>query len=410
MFKTLRRRLALPAALGVVWILLAPAPSTAQSVRPLGGSSLTLDVLDPGTGRSLTRIAAGHTVTLEEGQRVILRLESARLSAGSKALARPATRFAVLAGDARVRLERSTGGNSEAVLEALNTENPTDRAAMTLIGFEVIEARSENAALAGAIAVEVRKAPPLSVAELKIEVWDPFQQRAVAMLDPGQTLQIEPGQRLRVRVQALGANGVNRRVPPVKYRLLEGESQVLLGIVDRDEGWLTIEGRQPQRGAVARLEFVVEPGASMEFRSGVELRGELRIAVKDPHTNIGAPTDAKVLIQELYKGILMRRPEDGIVETRARDIAENGLEGLKRQAREIAESPESIHKFNPDGDVRDRLEALYLHLLGVEPKDIPTAEGRVYTALLQRTDIAEVVMRMIASDRFLFRHGFYVEP
>jgi hypothetical protein len=192
--------------------------------------------------------------------------------------------------------------------------------------------------------------------------------------------------------------------------MLSGENHLLLGIVDRDEGWMTIEGGRPDRSGVARLEFTVEPAENMELRPGVQQRGEILVALQDPHDAIGSRTDPAILVQDLYKGILQRKPEEGIVRARAKDIADHGLAGLKRQAHEIAESPESIQKLRPDGDVSDRLEALYLHLLGVEPEEIPTAEGRVYTTLLKRKEIAEVVERMIDSDRYHFRHGFYEEP
>ncbi len=388
------------AVLLLVAAILAATAVSAQTNRGFGQVHLSIMVIDPASGQELDRVAPGHTVTLEEGQTVVLRLQAT--FSGNKSLARPAARFQPLAGGSRVRLARSVGGNSEIRLQAVRLDNPSDREAMTLIGFETDDFGA--GAQAGAVAVRVIKAPPMAVGAFEAEVWDPDRQETIGRLAPGQTLALESGQRVQLRMMAVSPNGLKRKNVQAQYRLVTGSDQVSIRF-DNQQGWLLVEGRDAGRSGKAQLAYSV--GGNLDLRRGVRRQGEFTVVVSDPYRNIGGRTDSSELVTLLYRAILLRKPEEGIVAARSRDIDLHGLEGVQRQAREIAASPESTKLFRPDGFVDHRLEALYLHLLGIPPEEIPAAERRTFTALLKRKQIVSVVEGIIASDRFLFRHGYY---
>ncbi len=387
------------AALLLAAALFSAPTLSAQNNRGFGQVRIAILVIDPASGRELNRIAPGHTLTLEEGQTVVLRLQAT--FTGSKGLARPAANFQPLSGGARVQLARSVGGNSEIRLQAIRRDNPSDSEAMTLIGYQTNDFGA--GVQAGAVAIKVIKAPPLAVGAFEAEVWDPDAQEVVGRLAPGQTLALESGQRVQLKMKAVSPNGQRRKNVHAQYKLLAGSDQVSIRY-NQEQGVLTIEGRDAGRSGKARLAYSI--GGNLDLRRGVQRQGEFIIAVSDPYRVIGGRTESAELVSLLYRAILLRAPEEGVVAARARDIDQHGLAGIQRQARQIAESPESMKVFRPNGDVDFRLEALYLHLLGIAPADIPAAERRTFTALLKRKQIVGVVEALIASDRFLYRHGF----
>lgn len=110
-------------------------------------------------------------------------------------------------------------------------------------------------------------------------------------------------------------------------------------------------------------------------------------------------TPADSVVTALYRGILMRDPDDGAAGARS-DISRHGYDGVRRVALNIANSPESRSLGeNP----AQRLEALYGHLLGWSRADVGRDRWESDLSQINDGNVAGVVDAIVRSEQFRSR-------
>lgn len=118
---------------------------------------------------------------------------------------------------------------------------------------------------------------------------------------------------------------------------------------------------------------------------------------------------AEELIRVLYRGILLREPDQGARNT-IRDIQRGGYNALVQSAVGIADSDESrIRLYEKEGVCGEkRLLSLYKNLLGVESSQIDRRQWDANLRRMNNGELSRVVEEMVRSDRFRSRYSLTV--
>jgi hypothetical protein len=255
------------------------------------------------------------------------------------------------------------------------------------------------------------------VRNVRISVVDPRTGSELVVLNPNQEITLLPGEEVMLRTFEHNASRrLDRRTLPASFGF--GPTQTPVEIVRSS----------PERGeVVVRLN---DTPAGGRWHVGYRL-GE-RVALSDPAMQLGrilirvggpgttsitgaqgsswhrpgfeSPADAA--ITALYRGILLREPDSGAAGGRD-DIARNGLEGVRRVAANVANSPESRGRIYDDRGVSNaqRLDAIYRELLGWSRADVGRERWEGDLAELDRGNIAGVVDAIVRSQQFRSRFG-----
>ena len=239
-------------------------------------------------------------------------------------------------------------------------------------------------------------------------------------IDPGGTVSVAEGARVRVNVEAV-LNG--SRVP--MYPVTE--------FTDLDRGGVRIT-RGNAANAAVDLEVISKRNPNRIQRIGYRITdnrvpanmrtGTFNIQVVAPNT-IGSNDQqgsshgypgrpgssdwgsdrARDLTRVLYQGILMREPDPSSSGT-LNAIRNGGYNAVVDEAVNIANSRESRYEI-PGRRVsaEERLEAMYRSLLGMSPEQADPGTWRSDLRLLSDGQIARVVEGIVRSDRFRARYG-----
>ncbi len=239
-------------------------------------------------------------------------------------------------------------------------------------------------------------------------------------IDPGGTVSVAEGARVRVNVEAV-LNG--SRVP--MYPVTE--------FTDLDRGGVRIT-RGNAANAAVDLEVISKRNPNRIQRIGYRITdnrvpanlrtGSFNIQVVAPTTigsndqqgsgSYGRPgrgdggwsnDRARDLTRALYQGILMREPDPAAGGT-TDAIRNGGYNALINEAVNIANSKESRFEI-PSRRVphEQRLEAMYQSLLGLSAQQADPSTWRSDLRMLNDGQIARVVEGIVRSDRFRSRYG-----
>jgi hypothetical protein len=239
-------------------------------------------------------------------------------------------------------------------------------------------------------------------------------------IDPGGTVSVAEGARVRVNVEAV-LNG--SRVP--MYPVTE--------FTDLDRGGVRIT-RGNAANAAVDLEVISKRNPNRIQRIGYRITdnrvpanmrtGTFNIQVVAPNTigsndqqgsgygHQGRPGNgdwgsdrARDLTRVLYQGILMREPDPSSSGT-LNAIRNGGYNAVIDEAVNIANSRESRYEI-PGRRVsaEERLEAMYQSLLGLSSRQADPGTWRSDLRLLSDGQIARVVEGIVRSDRFRSRYG-----
>lgn len=243
------------------------------------------------------------------------------------------------------------------------------------------------------------------VEAVQILVREIGTRREIARLDPGDTLSLPEGARVRINVMVLPVGSGNPRYPETEFtdsgrggaritRTNEENAAADLEIVrSRNSNRLeTIRYQITESWVPSRLRtgsFTVQVGPEGSVSGGVSWSSDR----------------ARDLTRRLYQGILMREPDQAAAST-TRAIQEGGLDALARAARNLAASDESrIRIYDRQGVCNEqRLMSLYKNLLGISSSQIERRQWDEDLGRLRDGDIDELVEDMVRSDWFRSRY------
>jgi hypothetical protein len=239
------------------------------------------------------------------------------------------------------------------------------------------------------------------IEDIRVAVWTPREHSETALLRDGETLRLEEGQTVILRVVAPDkTNPASERVYlAARYSVERGDDRVSLHDADIQKGWVELtarEGRRDRRDPVvvrwelAERALLEEPGLA---------RGAIRVEVEPGPYRYGEEA-----VAELYRGILLREPDAGARGWVER-VSRGGYAELLAVAQAIAESRESeIEVYTRGACNQQRLIALYRNLLGVEPAALDQGRWRAELDRMGRGDIAGVVLDIVRSPAYRERH------
>lgn len=241
----------------------------------------------------------------------------------------------------------------------------------------------------------------LRIEDIRVAVWTPREHKESALLQDGQTLRLEQGQTVILRVVAPDkTNAASERVYlAARYSVERGDDRVSLHDADIQKGWVELtarEGRWDRRDPVV-VRWELAERVLLEERELA--RGSIRVEVEPRPYRYGEEA-----VAELYRGILLHEPDPGARGWVER-VSRGGYEELLKAAQAIAESRESeIDVYTRGACNQQRLLALYRHLLGVESAALDQRRWRVELDRMGRGDIAGVVLDIVRSAAYRERH------
>ncbi len=295
--------------------------------------------------------------------------------------------------------------------------------------------KTTSAVLAAMAAVLLFGAAPgaraahLDVVEVRIHASDVRSGAHLGWVNPGDTLILPPRTEVKLWLEAL-PRGRGPRYPGAYYDVTDGATvrghrrRVVVRRNGHGREVAGIKSTNPRQGAVVLQTFGREGESVVRYSIAAPLRGlsiprELRssafiVRVRDGAGYVpigrgpyGYETDAvRVLVAELYRGILLREPDARGLADYAELIYERGYPGAIDAAVDIARSEESRYAVDRRAGDERRLAALYRHLLGLDPDEV--GRDRWYDDLesLRDGDLAHVVDWIVRSDEFSRRFGF----
>jgi hypothetical protein len=263
-----------------------------------------------------------------------------------------------------------------------------------------------------------------NIGSVQILIREIGTRNEIARVEPGETVTLPEGARVRINMMALPTGSARGPLYPATE------------FTDTGRGGTRIT-RSSQENAAADLEVV----ASKNFNRVETIRyritedwvpanlrtGSFSIRVSGDANTSGTSTGgwsnttgtstgnlawgdhAVQLTQVLYQGILMREADSGAGGT-IQKIRDDGFEGLVQAAVGIANSEESRTRIYQDLRVSNeqRLNALYKNLLGLDASQVSQSQRASDLSRLSNGEIARVVEDLLRSDRFRSRYAVAV--
>lgn len=262
-----------------------------------------------------------------------------------------------------------------------------------------------------------------NIGSVQILIREIGTRTEIARVDPGETVTLPEGMRVRINMMALPTGSARGPLYPATE------------FTDTGKGGTRIT-RSSQENAAADLEVVATKNfnrvETINYRITEDwvpanLRtGSFKIRVSDAASVPGASVgggwtntpgntpggtanwgdQATQFAQMLYQGILMREADTGSAGA-IDNIRRDGFEGLVRAAVSIANSEESRTRIYQDLKVSNeqRLNALYKNFLGLDASQVSSTQRSADLARLNQGDIAGVVEDLLRSDRFRSRYA-----
>lgn len=240
--------------------------------------------------------------------------------------------------------------------------------------------------------------------DVEIQVKDLSTDQVIATIEPGGTLTLTEGQRVRLIMAAIHpGRGQGTYYPETRFSETEpGRGWVRVTSTNVENANATLEVMRPSntnrnRTETLRYQITENVGIPNDLRQGsitVHVEPVSAGAGSAPYTYGGT---ARNLTNMLYRGILLR-DFDPSGQPYVDRIASGGYNELIKIADEIARSEESRERTDATTD--ERLRALYQHLLGLNSSQVDREQWDYDLRRLSEGRIADVVRDMVRSDRF----------
>ncbi len=248
------------------------------------------------------------------------------------------------------------------------------------------------------------------MSEIRIAVQDVNTREDVVILRDGDVLELNVGEKVRLRLIAIPASqNHSQRYPAGRFTGPErSNAEVVLSDPKPHLGSVVLEARRLGDGD-SFFRYQVTDNVNMDRRL---FKGTFGVRIRrggaDPGGggyDSGEQGYASKVVDALYRGILMRSPDAG-ARPRVEDIANNGHAAAVNHARDIAKSREStIDIYGRGVTHEERLLSLYEHLMGLSEREISEVAWRNDLQRLRNGQLEIVVINMCQSREFADRFG-----
>ncbi|HEX9940858.1 MAG TPA: hypothetical protein VGG03_02480 [Thermoanaerobaculia bacterium] len=248
-----------------------------------------------------------------------------------------------------------------------------------------------------------------NIGQVLIIVKDLATKQEIGSVEPGGTITIPAGSRVRLIMSALPTGAARGPLYPETTFSETSAGGVTITRSNVENSSADVEiprGKANGRTEVIRYQ-ITESWVPANLRTGsFRIRVAPAGTVAEDQASGGAVfsgSRAEQLTRMLYQGILMRDLDSG-AQGSIDAIANGGYDALVRVATGIAGSEESRVRL-AGTSMEQRLASLYRHLLGITPEQ---ADARQWSSDLRRMNdgqIADVVADIVQSDRFRERNN-----
>lgn len=247
--------------------------------------------------------------------------------------------------------------------------------------------------------------------DVEIQVKDLDSDQVIATVQPGGTITLREGQRVRLIMTAdHPGRGKGLVYPETEFTEAEpGRGWVRLTRTNVENANATLQVVRPSSAIRSRTEtlryrITEDIGLPSSLRQGTVL---VRV---EPVAGSGSTTtsqQARDLTRRLYQAILMREPDASGSRRYVESITSGGYPALVQAAEQLAKSDESrIRVYEREGVCNEqRLLSLYKNLLGLSADQIDREQWDADLRRLSNGQIDAVVAGMVRSSRFQQIHN-----
>jgi len=256
--------------------------------------------------------------------------------------------------------------------------------------------------------------------DLRVQVLEVGSRREIGWVEPGGTLTIPEGMRVRLIMTATGVNG--KTFYPYTEFSDPSRGGVRISKSSEENANATVEvprGKGREWTSTLRYQITEKVNLPAAEKSGyINLRvipeGQWSgtgtsgggASWSTPGTSTGggasgstpAGYTARDITQALYRSLLLRDLDENGARGYISNIQRNGFNGVLDVARDIAVSQESRQLSAQRNE--ERLQALYQHLLGLGRNNVSQSQWDYDLRRLNSGDVQGVVADILQSDRF----------
>lgn len=257
-----------------------------------------------------------------------------------------------------------------------------------------------------------QKAAQGTFSTVEIQVKDLATDEIISTVRPGGTVTLQEGQKVRLIMSALHTGQGRAYYPETEFTELEpGRGRVRVTRTSVENANATVEivnlpNSNRSWTETLRYKVVEEIAIPNGQREGSVT---IRVEPASASAPIGSASakSARELTNLLYRGILLRDLDETGAASYISRIENDGYPALVQIAQEMARSEESrVRVYERTGATnQQRLDALYLNLLGLSASQVDSAERDANMRMISGGRMEQLVTNLVSSDRFLDLHG-----
>ena len=249
--------------------------------------------------------------------------------------------------------------------------------------------------------------------DVQIQVKDLDSDRVIATVQPGGTITLREGQRVRLIMTAdHPGRGKGLIYPETEFTEAEpGRGWVRVTRTNVENANATLHAVRPSTASRSRTEtlryrIIEDIGLPNSLREGTVLVRVEPVAGSGP-SPVTTSQQARDLTRRLYQAILMREPDASGSRRYVESITSGGYPALVQVAEQLAKSDESrIRVYEREGVCNEqRLLSLYKNLLGLSADQIDREQWDADLRRLSNGQMDAVVAGMVRSTRFQQLHN-----
>jgi hypothetical protein len=249
--------------------------------------------------------------------------------------------------------------------------------------------------------------------DVQIQVKDLDSDRVIATVQPGGTITLREGQRVRLIMTAdRPGRGRDLVYPETEFTETEpGRGWVRVTRTNEENANATLQAVRPSSASRSRTEtlryrITEDIGLPSSLRQGTVLVRVEPVAGSGS-SPVTTSQQARDLTRRLYQAILMRDPDASGSRRYVESITSGGYPAVVQVAEQLAKSDESrIRVYEREGVCNEqRLLSLYKNLLGLSADQIDREQWDADLRRIRDGQMDAVVAGMVRSTRFQQLHN-----